>query len=228
MLSPEEMIVWSSLLLLAPARLTVNPHLPPPSASLSVCEPATPNLPPSIHLEEGLEPIVRWTLAYSPTFRQQCRVLAATPALTATITVVTRTAGDSDRARAVFRHYDSGAFIAVIEIRSTSELSELLAHEFEHLIEQLEGADLPALAKRGEAQRGRDGVFETRRAISAGRRVAGEVFDNAPDRIRGVPKAVWRGLRRLFSNGNARKPQGAISRQITESLLDRDVLASKN
>jgi hypothetical protein len=195
MLSPEEMIVWSSLLLLAPARLTVNPlgTTPPP-----VCESATPQLPASIHVEDGLQPIVRWTLAYSPTFRRQCRVLAATPALAATITVGTRHAGDYDRARAVVRHYDSGAVIAVIEIRSSSELSELLAHELEHLIEQLEGADLPALAKRGEAHRGRDGVFETRRAISAGRRVAGEVFDNAPERIRGVSKALWRGLRRLF------------------------------
>ncbi len=73
----------------------------------------------------------------------------------------------------------------------------LLAHELEHLIEQLERTDLAALARTGAAHRGRDGAFETRRAISAGRRVAGEVLNNAPDRIRGAPKVLWRGFRRL-------------------------------
>ena len=196
MVSPEEILVWSSLMLLSPAKLPVNAQLP--SASRPVCELTAPNLPASIHVEDRLQPIVSWTLIHSPTFRQQCRVLAATPALTAVITAVRRPAGEHDRARAVVRHYDSGALIAVIELRSSLDLAELLAHEIEHVIEQVEGADLRALAKTGKAHRGRDGVFETQRAISAGRRVAGEVLDSAPDTIRIVPKAIWKGLRRLL------------------------------
>ena len=91
-------------MLLSPAKLPVNAQLP--SASRSVCELTAPNLPASIHVEDRLQPIVSWTLIHSPTFRQQCRVLAATPALTAVITAVRRPAGKHDRARAVVRHYD--------------------------------------------------------------------------------------------------------------------------
>ena len=72
-----------------------------------------------------------------------------------------------------------------------------LAHEFEHLIEQLDGVDLRALAKEGEARRLPDGAFETERAIAAGQQVAGEVVDNAPDRVRGAG-SVWRALGRAI------------------------------
>ena len=97
-----------------------------------------------------------------------------------------------------FRQGEWGALAAEIEIRSVPDLTELLAHEFEHLIEQLDGVDLPALARQGEARRLSDGAFETDRAIAAGHQVAGEVVDNAPDRIRSAGASVWRAVRRAL------------------------------
>jgi len=191
--SPEHLVAWSSLLLLTPATLALD-AVPPPTPS-AICDPPALMLPASIALEDGLQPVVRWTLEYSPTFRQQCRVLASTPGLTATVRVTMRRPGSSDRARAIVRPKASGGFAADIEIRNASEIPELLAHEFEHLIEQLDGIDLGVLAQRGQARRLEDGAFETRRAIAAGQRVAGEVLDNAPDRVRRAGAAVWHALK---------------------------------
>jgi hypothetical protein len=55
---------------------------------------------------------------------------------------------------------------------------EYFAHELEHVLEQLDGVDLPrAMARRvhGASLVGRPPVFETRRAIVIGRLVASEV-----------------------------------------------------
>jgi hypothetical protein len=53
---------------------------------------------------------------------------------------------------------------------------ELIGHEFEHVLEQIEEVNLAALAaeKSGQAQRHDDGAFETARALDAGRRVKAE------------------------------------------------------
>ncbi len=77
-------------------------------------------------------------------------------------------------------------------------MSELLGHEFEHLIEQLDGVDLSAMARGGEARRLTDGAFETERAIAAGQQVAGEVIDNAPDRVRKAGVTMW-GIKRALA-----------------------------
>ena len=55
-------------------------------------------------------------------------------------------------------------------------LVELLAHEFEHLVEQVEGLNLRKLARiRGSGVRELDGeLFESDRAIRVGRVVAEE------------------------------------------------------
>ncbi len=161
--------------------------------------------------------MVRWALEHSPTFRQQCRVLAAAPRLRATVSVAPRLAGATSRARTSFRQGQWGALAADIEIRSVPDLTELLAHEFEHLIEQLDGVDLQALAKEGEARRLPDGAFETDRAIAAGQQVAGEVVDNAPDRVRGAGASVWRALRRaIHVSAAARQARGRVQRGGTD------------
>jgi hypothetical protein len=193
--SPEHLVAFSSLLLLAPTTLPHTDASAP--ARVSVCDAPTFGLPPSVVLADGLEPIVRWALEYSPTFRQQCRALAAQPGLTATVRVTARPPGTDTRARAVFRQKASGDLVADIEIRSSTELLELLGHEFEHLIEKLDGVDLLALVRRGEARRLPDGAFETTRAIRAGQRVSREVVDNAPDLMRRTTGSLWRALRRV-------------------------------
>ena len=62
--------------------------------------------------------------------------------------------GATARARTSFRQGQWGALAADIEIRSSADLTELLAHEFEHLIEQLDGVDLARSPRQGgEAHR---------------------------------------------------------------------------
>jgi hypothetical protein len=55
-------------------------------------------------------------------------------------------------------------------------LVELIAHELEHVIEQLDGVDLASQITRGDTARSpRRGHYETLRAVTMGRRVAEEV-----------------------------------------------------
>jgi hypothetical protein len=91
-------------------------------------------------------------------------------------------------------------------------MTELLAHELEHVLEQVEGIDLDALAEEGEARRLSDGSFETARAVQAGRRVAAEVIDNSPDRIRSTGSSMWRTLRRAVSSDAPGRVAPAASR----------------
>jgi hypothetical protein len=200
---------WASLIFLAPSEVTVTYRVAPAiiarASRIAACDAATPALPDSIALEDGLQPIVQLLLERSPKFREQCRALAAAPRLRATVSVSARPAIGTTRARTSFRQNESGALAAAIEIRSALELTELLAHEFEHLIEQLDGVDLKALSREGEAHRLADGAFETDRAIAAGQQVAGEVLHNTPDRVRSAGASVWRTLRRAVGvRGSAR------------------------
>lgn len=193
--SPEHLVAFSSLLLLSPTTLPHSAGSAPTRAT--VCDAPTFRLPPSVDVEDGLEPVVRWALEYSPTFRQQCRALVAEPGFTATVRVTARRAGNNTRASAVFREQPTGSLSADIEIGNSAELPELLGHEIEHLLERLDGVDLVAMTRLGEARRLSDGAFETRRAIAAGQRVSGEVFDNAPDRMRRATGSLWRAVRRI-------------------------------
>ena len=195
--SPEHLVVIGALTstLLAP---TTAPYANGGAVTPStVCDADVPSLPSSITIEKGLEPIVQWTLENSPTFRQQCRVLAGAAALTATVRVTARTPDSTERALSVVRRFPSGRIDVTIEIRSSSSLSELLGHEFEHVIEQLDGVNLRQLQSSGEARKIESGAFETRRAIDAGQRVSAEVLDNSEDRVKRAAGRVWRALTRL-------------------------------
>jgi hypothetical protein len=195
--SPDHVVLiagaLSALTLLSP---TTMPYDRTGSVSSSSrCDAASPSLPPRIAIERGLEPIVRWTLEHSPTFRQQCRILEAAPAITATVRITSQTPGATERALSRMRRTPSGGIDALIEIRSSDSLAELLGHELEHVIEQLDGVNLAVLTARGDAHRLPSGAFETRRAVAAGQRVEGEVLDRSPDRARRALGRIWRALR---------------------------------
>lgn len=195
--SPEHLVVIGALTstLLAP---TTAPYANGGAVTpATVCDADTPSLPSSITIDKGLEPIVRWTLENSPTFRHQCRVLAGAAALTATVRVTARTPDSTERALSVVRRLPSGRIDVSIEIRSSASLSELLGHEFEHVIEQLDGVNLRELQASGEARKIESGAFETRRAIDAGQRVSAEVLDNSEDRVKRTAGRIWRALTRF-------------------------------
>jgi hypothetical protein len=203
--SLESFAALASVFLLAPTDPVPTPTLLPAVAArvarVAACDAPEPSLPDSIQLVSGLEPIVRSWLGHSPTFRQQCRKLAAARRLRATVLVAPRPSGTTARAVTRFvRQNRSGDLRAEIEIRSAPDMAELLAHELEHVLEQIEGIDLGALAETGEARRLTDGAFETARAVEAGHRVAAEIIRNSPDRIRSTGASMWRTIRRAVSS----------------------------
>jgi hypothetical protein len=87
------------------------------------------------------------------------------------------------RAKTEFRRYSSGLLLAVIYIAPGDDPVELLAHELEHVIEQIEDVNLAALAHDGSARakRRHDGAYETTRARDAGLAVAAEVRIARPE-----------------------------------------------
>jgi hypothetical protein len=64
-----------------------------------------------------------------------------------------------------------------IELRTPTLYVEHIAHEVEHVLERLDGTDLPKLARqRLDGVVDLDGVYETARAQAVGRRVAREAM----------------------------------------------------
>jgi hypothetical protein len=116
----------------------------------------------------------------------------------------------SARARTAVSRHAHGSIRATIELPAATDLTELVAHEFEHVIEQLEGIDLRALAQQHadgviELQ---NGAFETVRARAAGRQVYLEVYgetDPAVQAAFGGIRRAWRMLSSRFTAERAAK-----------------------
>ena len=72
--------------------------------------------------------------------------------------------------------YRNGRLLSVdIHLTTLDDSIEFIAHELEHVIEQLDAVDLDAQTRTGTVWKREDGAFETRRAIEIGKRVAREV-----------------------------------------------------
>ena len=111
---------------------------------------------------------------HSPTFRDQCRKLAATDA----VVVVQPVASLGARAETRLRRTADGRIVAITRVRPTEDVVELIAHELEHVLEFGEGTKFLMEASRGSSRVKRSaGAYETQRAIDVGRRVAREVRD---------------------------------------------------
>jgi hypothetical protein len=111
----------------------------------------------------------------SPTFRDQCRKLAAAGAR-----VIVQPASSQEmwRAQTRIHRIDDGATIAYTRVRPSADSVELIAHELEHVVEYLEGIKFLMETHRGTSRvKLSGGAFETQRAINTGRRVAQEVRD---------------------------------------------------
>ena len=112
----------------------------------------------------------------SPTFRDQLRRLAAGTGLRVRVLVEDRPGRSlAFHARTVLSHHDGSLVLAQVYLKPGLEAAELIAHELEHILEQLDGVDLKAQAGNGIVWKSGDDTFETQRAIEAGRRVAREV-----------------------------------------------------
>jgi len=143
---------------------------------------ANADLPANLVVPPTLRPLLTKMWTHSQTFRRQCARLRAEPRLV--VRVHTDAAG-APRGGQATTQIERGATGLVADVylelanrNASSDWTELIAHEFEHIIEQLDGLDLSRLARVSPdtvwVTAGRQ-VFETQRARYTGRVVAAEV-----------------------------------------------------
>jgi len=116
-------------------------------------------------------------LRYSPTFQRQYSRLARTPYLH--VEIAPSLLGGKPAGSAITRiARHSAGMEADVQLGPSGDPVLLIAHEFEHILEQLDGVDLASMATRvatGVYIVAGSEHFETERAIAAGRQVASEV-----------------------------------------------------
>jgi hypothetical protein len=133
----------------------------------------------NLTISSTYQPLVDAMLARSATFRRQCARIAAAPLLS----VIIRSdppVGTRAKALTEIKRLPGGRVEAVVQIAHSSQVGELIAHEIEHILEQLDGVDLRAKSQlRGSGVRRIADLeaYETTRAIVTGQRVAREAFE---------------------------------------------------
>ena len=136
-------------------------------------------LPENFIVPDDFRPVVESMLRDSPTFRRQCLRIAGERTLLIHLVFVPASSRSDVRAMTTIRREPDGRRIARITMAPRHDIVELLAHEFEHIVEQLDGVDLAAQATRSgtgvRAQTQPVVMFETVRATQMGRKVAGEM-----------------------------------------------------
>jgi hypothetical protein len=124
-------------------------------------------------------PLVESMLRDSPTFRRQCVRIGAEPMLTVRLAIGEGPSRAGVRATTHIKRTEKGHLSAVIDIGFLENTEELIAHEFEHIIEQLDGVDLAASAARAHTGVTAIGsgasMFETERAKRMGLKVVSEL-----------------------------------------------------
>jgi len=141
-------------------------------------------LPPNLVTSPTYRHVLEWMIRVSPTFRRQCLRIAAERHLMIVLQAVPSAWLHGNRAMTRFVRQSNGALSATVGINPLENQIELIAHEIEHIIEQLDEIDLKsraALPNTGvHAIDANGGMFETTRAAQIGLRVSHE--------CRGVPQ----------------------------------------
>lgn len=141
--------------------------------------PARGDIPPNMQVSVVYRQLVVDMLSRSPTFRRQMLRIAAATRLTVCLQPALPSWLQGVRAKTEFSRDSRGSLSANIEIVPLDNDVELIAHELEHVVEQLDGVDLAA--KAGQPSSGvratgdMGGLFETTRAVRIGLQVAREV-----------------------------------------------------
>jgi hypothetical protein len=133
-------------------------------------------LPANVEVSPDLHDVLQQIYDGSETFRAQCGRIAAASNVRVRVQL-SLTIPRMCRAFTVVRR-QGRTIHADVHLPPGRNHAELVAHEFEHVIEQIEGLDLRRLSRtRGagvwEVERG---WFESGRAIEVGRIVTAEVF----------------------------------------------------
>ena len=143
------------------------------------------SIPANFIIADVYRPVVERMLHSSQTFRRQCARLAAAPRWAVFINVRSTPRRYGVRAVTAVTPQLGGRMAAFVEVFETGSDVELIAHELEHVLEQIDGVDLRSLVARRDS-----GVrsvstdhprYETRRAARVGAMVSREVSAAAPE-----------------------------------------------
>ena len=143
-------------------------------------ESANADRPCNLVVPGAIRPVLRMMWERSPTFRLQCARIGAEPRLIVELYTATSLAQSGGRAASRITRDPAGRLDARVYLASPippAKLVEFIAHELEHIVEQLDGVELDQIARRAPAtvwQSGQ-GAFETARAVRIGLRVAADV-----------------------------------------------------
>jgi hypothetical protein len=154
----------------------------PPGAAADPVAPAAQceELAGRLRIEPGLEPTVIDLCRRSSRFRRQMARLTGIGGLAVTVRQVVYPPTSSWRAQAAITRVGGRLRSADVRVQpgTTRQLAELIAHEFEHILEQLDGVDLQRWVGHSGVRRigpdAADSPIETERARQVGRLVAGE------------------------------------------------------
>lgn len=138
-------------------------------------------LPANVDVPRHLEPTLRRMYGRSPTFRTQCERIARARDLQVRMRI-DHSIPTRCRAFTIIRR-QGYEIRAEIHLPINADLPELVAHELEHVIEQIEGLNLRKLSRikgAGVYEIDRE-LFESDRAQAAGRVVAAEASRRAAD-----------------------------------------------
>jgi len=151
------------------------------SSPVSADESSEPDWPTNIVVPRGLSPFLRAMLDRSPTFRYQWERIAVMPQLLVSVVVTLPSPNCGCRAFSVAKHYADGTIrVTVYLFPPHVKDPELIAHEFEHALEQADGLNLKALVnvKGSGVYQSDEEYFETLRARRAGDAVNNEFFSH--------------------------------------------------
>ena len=169
-------------------------------------------IPSNIEVSGVLKDVVLELLQKSPTFARQCeRIAAARYARILVLATPPNREVTAPRARSTITRHVFGALRATIEIPIAGEYAELIGHELEHVIEQVDGLNLATLSRAGAAGiiEVQDGVYESVRAAAAGRLVAEEALGNS-DPMRAAATSTMTFVLRAIRSRAARPSQPTL------------------
>jgi hypothetical protein len=145
------------------------------AAMTQIAEDAPLEIPRNLRVPSNMRPTLMRMLQRSPTFRRQIATLTRKPAVRVSVAYGGMRGDRHYHALSTVRKHEWGAMLVDTTIYVPTDLVEIIVHELEHVCEQMEGVDLPALARRrGVGVYNLNGHYETARAIRAGQNATRE------------------------------------------------------
>jgi Tol biopolymer transport system component len=166
--------------------LSISPQVPGASDPSEVVAASVATRPPA-NLKSGVfRSVVETMWRLSPTFKQQCHRLEAERGLVVQLLVNTSRQRSSVRAWTEMSRKNGSLRFARVEILSPADAVELIAHEIEHVIEQLDGVVLDRASTNTTHAAGV--AYESDRAAQVGRLVASEVRETRGRIVMSIPQ----------------------------------------